>query len=119
MNYIGEILITDEAIEKYKKINIFRAFQVGSNWDKENMVVKVECVPKDFSFNWSWQDINRLIGFEENITPTSVTADREREGIVLFFKNDHETNICKSLEANGDVFKIGILTSEGFISNIN
>jgi hypothetical protein len=53
MIYRGRVLITDEAVEVYKKISLYSAWEVKASWDSENQLLIVDCDPSDVSFNWS------------------------------------------------------------------
>lgn len=114
MLYRGKVLIADEAIEVYKKINIFSAWNVKASWDSESQSLKVDCDPSDLSFNWSWQEINKILNLDTDVVPSSASEDRGRDAIVLIFRSEKETELCKPRFSNGDIYEIGVLTSNGF-----
>lgn len=118
MFYRGRVLITDEAIEVYKKINLFSAWKVKASWDSENQSLKVDCEPSDLSFNWSWQEINKILNLDTDVVPSFASDVRDRDAIALIFRSEKETELCKPRLSNGDIYEIGILTSNGFYKSL-
>jgi hypothetical protein len=118
MIYRGRVLITDEAVEVYKKISLYSTWKVKASWDSESQLLIVDCDPSDVSFNWSWQEINKVLNLDKDVVPSSASEVRDRDAIALIFRSDIETDLCKPLLSNGDIYEIGNLTSSGFSKNL-
>lgn len=41
MDFRGRVIITNEAVEVYKVVNLFLVFNVKASWDRENKLLKV------------------------------------------------------------------------------
>ncbi|MFD1032817.1 hypothetical protein [Metaplanococcus flavidus] len=114
MGFRGKILITDEAVEIHKKVNLFSAQKVDAKWHNENQALRIDCEPSNLSFNWSWEELNKLLEIRENVVPSAATAVRDRDAIAIIFCDDTESELCKSHLNNGNIYEFGILASDGF-----
>ncbi|PIC98529.1 hypothetical protein [Sporosarcina sp. P29] len=81
MFYSGRVLITDEAIEVYKEVNLFSAWNVKASWDNEGQTLQVDCEPSDLSFNWPWKEIESLINLGIDNIPSIAIEIRDRDAI--------------------------------------
>jgi hypothetical protein len=118
MKFQGKVLITDEAIEVFKNVNLSN-WKIKTYWDKENLLLRVDCQPSDTSFSWKWNEINNLLEFGEGVIPFSAIEVRHRDAIALVFNSEKETDFCKPLLSSGEIYEIGILSSNGFLLNEN
>ncbi|MGM0829947.1 MAG: hypothetical protein ACQEU4_17135 [Bacillota bacterium] len=75
MKFQGQVLITDEAIEAYKNVNL-SGWKVKTNWDRENLLLIIDCQPSDTSLTWKWNEINNLLEFSEEVLPPFATKDK-------------------------------------------
>lgn len=118
MIYIGKLVISDEAIEIFKEVDIFRAIDVKANWNISREFLEVDCMPPEKSFSWSYDDLNSILQLPRSVFPYKAYNERERDSISIIFKSEVENDFCKKELENGKIFEFGKLLSTGFVLNV-
>lgn len=111
-------MITDEAVEQYKRVNLSKAWRVDAKWNLANQTLIIDYSPSEGNVEWPWLEIKQLVNFDSDVIPASAAALRDRDAVALIFRSSEENQLCRSRSTDGDIFEFGILTSDGYRSNI-